>query len=369
MSTGFLNLSTTGHDNSHDPRLVIYFFTFQISYKMKTVLVSGGLGFIGSHTVVELLNGGYNVIIIDNLVNSSTDVFTKIIEITNLTDNDRLQYYNVDIRDRLQLEFIFLNNPIEAVIHFASLKAVAESIKTPLDYYYNNVSGTITLLQVMALHNCKKIIFSSSATVYGTNTYPVSEDSRIGDGITNPYGKTKYMLENILEDLYTSDKSWSVVILRYFNPIGAHASGLIGENPNDTPNNLFPFILKVAVGKLDKLCIFGNDYETFDGTCVRDFIHVLDLARGHILSLNKLEASGMNIYNLGTGKGTSVLELITTFEKVNNIKLNYEFSQRRNGDLSVVYANAEKALRELGWESKYSIEDMCQHGYNFIKKL
>jgi len=336
---------------------------------MKTILVSGGLGFIGSHTVVELLNSGFNVIIIDNLVNSSIHVFTKIIEIAKITDKSRLKYSNIDIRNSLQLDNLFKNNSIYAVIHFASLKAVGESIKDPLEYYDNNVAGTITLLQVMANHNCKRIIFSSSATVYGTNEYPVREDATTGRGITNPYGKTKYMLENILEDLYKSDNSWSVVILRYFNPIGAHPSGLIGENPNDTPNNLFPYLLKVAAGKLEKLRIFGNDYNTSDGTCIRDFIHVVDLARGHIASLKKLDGSGINTYNLGTGKGTTVLELIGAFERVNDIKLNYEFTERRDGDLAVVFANTEKALCEIGWEAHYTVDDMCRHGYNFIKNL
>jgi UDP-glucose 4-epimerase len=336
---------------------------------MKTILVSGGLGFIGSHTVVELLNRGFNVIIIDNLVNSSINVMTKIIEIAKITDKSRLKYSNIDIRNRIQLENLFTNNSIYAVIHFASLKAVGESIKTPLEYYDNNVAGTINLLQIMTKYNCKRIIFSSSATVYGTNEYPVREDATTGCGITNPYGKTKYMLENILEDLYKSDNSWSVVILRYFNPIGAHPSGLIGENPNDIPNNLFPYLLKVASGKLEKLRIFGNDYNTRDGTCIRDFIHVVDLARGHIASLKKLDGSGINTYNLGTGNGTTVLELIGAFEHVNGIKLNYEFSERRDGDLAVVFANSEKALREIGWEAHYTVDDMCQHGYNFIKNL
>ena len=336
---------------------------------MKTILVSGGLGFIGSHTVVELLNSGFNVIIIDNLVNSSIKVFNKIIEIAKMTDKSRLTYNNIDIRNSLQLDNLFKNNSIYAVIHFASLKAVGESIKAPLEYYDNNVSGTITLLQIMAKHDCKRIIFSSSATVYGTNNYPVGEDAPTGNGITNPYGKTKYMLENILEDLYKSDNSWSIVILRYFNPIGAHPSGLIGENPNDTPNNLFPYLLKVSAGKLEKLRIFGNDYDTRDGTCIRDFIHVVDLASGHIASLNKLEGAGINIYNLGTGNGTTVLELICAFERVNHIKLNYEFVDRREGDLEVVFANSEKALREIGWEAHYTVDDMCRHGYNFIKKL
>jgi len=336
---------------------------------MKTILVSGGLGFIGSHTVIELLNSGFNVIIVDNLVNSSIDIFQKIIDITHINDKTILKYYNFDIRNRQYLNNLFTIHQIYAVIHFASLKAVAESIKAPLEYYDNNVAGTIALLQIMSKHNCKRIIFSSSATVYGMNKYPVREDSKTGDGITNPYGKTKYMLENILEDLYKADNLWSVVILRYFNPIGAHPSGLIGENPNDAPNNLFPYLLKVASGKLEKLRIFGNDYDTSDGTCIRDFIHVVDLARGHIASLKKLDGSGINTYNLGTGKGTTVLELINTFERVNGIKLNYEFTERRDGDLAVVYANAEKALREIGWEAHYTVDDMCRHGYNFIKNL
>jgi UDP-glucose 4-epimerase len=336
---------------------------------MKTILVSGGLGFIGSHTVIELLNSGFNIIIIDNLVNSSIHVFTKIIKITKITDKSRLKYSNIDIRNRIQLDNLFTSNSIYAVIHFASLKAVGHSIKAPLEYYDNNVAGTINLLQIMSKYNCKKIIFSSSATVYGMNTYPVCEDANTGDGITNPYGKTKYMLENILEDLYKSDNSWSIVILRYFNPIGAHPSGLIGENPNDIPNNLFPYLLKVAVGKLEKLCIFGNDYDTRDGTCIRDFIHVVDLALGHIASLKKLDDTGINTYNLGTGKGTTVLELINTFEKINNIKIKYDISQRRDGDLEVVYANSEKAFQEIGWKSTYTVEDMCRHGYNFIKNL
>jgi UDP-glucose 4-epimerase len=336
---------------------------------MKFILVSGGLGFIGSHTVIELLMNNYNVIIIDNLINSSIDILQKIIKITNLDDKSRLQYYNIDICNDFQLENLFIKYKIDSVIHFASLKAVGESIKKPLEYYYNNISGTIALLQVMKNYDCKKIIFSSSATVYGNNIYPVNEEAKIGDGITNPYGKTKYMLENILEDLYQSDNSWSIVILRFFNPIGAHPSGIIGENPNDIPNNLFPYLLKVSVGKLDQLCIFGNDYNTIDGTCIRDFIHVVDLAKGHILSLQKLNTDPNNIYvyNLGTGKGTSVLELINTFESVNHISLKYKFIQRREGDLSIVYANTEKAYKELGWKCQYTIEDMCRDGYNFIK--
>ena len=336
---------------------------------MKFILVSGGLGFIGSHTVIELLMNNYNVIIIDNLINSSIDILQKIIKITNLNDKSRLQYYNIDVCNDFQLENLFIKYKIDSVIHFASLKAVGESIKKPLEYYYNNISGTIALLQVMKKYDCKKIIFSSSATVYGNNIYPVNEESKIGEGITNPYGKTKYMLENILEDLYESDNSWSIVILRFFNPIGAHSSGIIGENPNDIPNNLFPYLLKVSVGKLDQLCIFGNDYNTIDGTCIRDFIHVVDLAKGHILSLQKINTDPNNIYvyNLGTGKGTSVLELINTFENVNNISLKYKFVQRREGDLSIVYANTEKAYKELGWKCQYTIEDMCRDGYNFIK--
>ncbi len=335
---------------------------------MSYILVTGGLGFIGSHTIVELLQENYKIIIIDNLVNSSLDVLPKIQNITNRRD---ILFYNIDIRDSLKLENLFTAYKIGLVIHFAALKAVNESIKNPLQYYDYNISGTINLLNIMKRNDCKKIIFSSSATVYGDNVYPVDEESSIGVGITNPYGQTKYMIEQILQDLYISNNDWSITILRYFNPIGAHPSGLLGENPNDIPNNLFPYLLKVSTGKLPTLNIFGNDYNTSDGTCIRDFIHVVDLARGHVKATDRIfnldTEKKINIYNLGTGKGTSVKELIDTFEKVNNIKLDYNFIKRRDGDLPCVYAKTDKSFKELGWSCIYNIEDMCKHGYNFTK--
>ena len=336
---------------------------------MSYILVTGGLGFIGSHTVVELLLNNYNIIIIDNLVNSSKDVLKKIQNIINYKD---LLFFNIDIRDTLRLENLFIEYKIKLVIHFAALKSVSESIKNPLQYYDCNVNGTINLLNVMKKYDCNKIIFSSSATVYGNNIYPVNEESSIGNGITNPYGKTKHIIEQILQDLYISNNDWSITILRYFNPIGAHPSGLLGENPNDTPNNLFPYLLKVSVGKISSLNIYGNDYDTPDGTCIRDFIHVVDLARGHVKALEQIfnlqKDTKINIYNLGTGKGTSVKELIDTFEKVNNIKLTCKYTTRRDGDLSCVYTDIKKSSTELGWNCIYNIEDMCNHGYNFTKK-
>jgi len=333
---------------------------------MSYILVTGGLGFIGSHTIVELLQENYKIIIIDNLVNSSLDVLQKIQDITNNRD---ILFFNIDIRDSLKLENLFTAYKIGLVIHFAALKAVSESIKEPLKYYDYNISGTINLLSIMKRNDCKKIIFSSSATVYGDNVYPVNEESYIGVGITNPYGRTKYMIEQILQDLYISNNDWSITILRYFNPIGTHPSGLLGENPNDIPNNLFPYLLKVSTGKLPALNIFGKDYDTKDGTCIRDFIHVVDLARGHVKATEKIFNLDrkINIYNLGTGKGTSVKELIDTFEKVNNVKLVYNFVERRKGDLPCVYTKTDKSLKELGWSCIYNIEDMCSHGYNYIK--
>jgi len=333
---------------------------------MSYILVTGGLGFIGSHTIVELLKENYKIIIIDNLVNSSLDVLQKIQDITNKRD---ILFFNIDIRDFLKLENLFTEYKIGLVIHFAALKAVSESIKNPIKYYDYNISGTINLLNIMNKNDCKKIIFSSSATVYGDNIYPVDEESMVGVGITNPYGRTKYMIEQILQDLYISNNDWSITILRYFNPIGAHPSGLLGENPNDIPNNLFPYLLKVSTGKLPALNIFGKDYDTKDGTCIRDFIHVVDLARGHVKATEKIFNLDrkINIYNLGSGKGTSVKELIDTFEKVNDIKLVYNFVERREGDLPCVYTKTDKSLKELGWSCIYNIEDMCKHGYNYIK--
>jgi UDP-glucose 4-epimerase len=333
---------------------------------MSYILVTGGLGFIGSHTVVELLLNNYNIIIIDNLVNSSKDVLKKIEYITN---HKNLLFFNIDIRDALKLENLFVEYKIKLVIHFAALKSVSDSIKNPLQYYDCNVNGTINLLNVMKKYECYKIIFSSSATVYGNNVYPVNEESSIGNGITNPYGQTKYMIEQILKDLYESNNNWSITILRYFNPIGAHPSGLLGENPNDIPNNLFPYLLKVAIGKIKSLDIYGSNYDTPDGTCIRDFVHVVDLASGHVKALEQIFNSNdtkINIYNLGTGKGTSVKELIETFEKVNNVKLAYNYTNKRDGDLPCVYADIKKASIELNWICKYNIEDMCKHGYNYI---
>jgi UDP-glucose 4-epimerase len=325
---------------------------------MTYILVTGGLGFIGSHTVLELLEKQYKIIIIDNLSNSSKDVL-KVFK--------NILFFQIDVRSSLQLENLFVKYRISAVIHFAALKAVGKSIANPLQYYDNNICGTMNLLEIMKKYDCKKIIFSSSATVYGENTYPVTEDSSVGNGLTNPYGRTKYMIEQILGDLYNSDKSWAITILRYFNPIGAHPSGLLGENPNDTPNNLFPYLLKVSAKKLPALTIFGNDYETEDGTCVRDFIHVVDLAKGHVKALEQMseDQPKLRIYNLGTGKGTSVKELIRIFEKVNNVVINKKYSPRREGDLPYIYANTEKANKELSWNCIYTLEDMCKHGYNY----
>ena len=325
---------------------------------MTYILVTGGLGFIGSHTIIELLNKQYKIIIIDNLSNSSKDVLRVF---------KNILFFQIDLRNRLQLENLFVKYRITAVIHFAALKAVSESVMNPLQYYDNNICGTMNLLEIMNKHDCKKIIFSSSATVYGENTYPVTEDSTVGIGLTNPYDKTKYIIEQILGDLYNSDKNWMITILRYFNPIGAHPEGLLGENPNDTPNNLFPYLLKVCAKKLPDLNIFGSDYDTEDGTCIRDFIHVVDLARGHVKALEKMseDQPKLKVYNLGTGKGTSVKELIGIFEKVNNVVIDHKYVARREGDLPIVYANTEKANKELDWQCIYTVEDMCKHGYNY----
>ena len=327
------------------------------------VLVTGGTGYIGSHTVVELLNNNDEVIIADNLCNSSKSVLEKIEEITG----KKCKFYEADIRDKESLRNIFQENKIHAVIHFAGLKAVGESVEKPLEYYDNNVVGTIRLLEVMKEFNCKKIVFSSSATIYGDRgDKKYSEEMGRGKP-SNPYGATKAMIEVILESLYSSDKEWTISLLRYFNPIGAHESGLIGENPNGIPNNLMPYIQKVATGELEKLYIFGNDYDTKDGTCIRDFIHVVDLALGHIKALEKLTKPGVYTYNLGTGSGYSVLDIVKTFEKVNDIKINHEFAPRRAGDLDEFYADPSKAERELGWKAKRGIEEMCKDAWNFAK--
>jgi len=331
------------------------------------ILITGGLGFIGSHICVKLLNDNHNLIIIDNLSNSSIDVLNNIKIITQCSE-DRIIFYENNITNYIILEQIFENYTVDLVIHCAAYKSVNESIKNPLNYYHNNIYGLLSLLNVMEKYQCYKFIFSSSATVYGTQTYPVNEESSVGNGITNPYGQTKYMAELILKDLVISNNKWQIISLRYFNPVGAHSSGLIGENPNDIPNNLMPYVLKVALGVLPLLSIYGKDYDTEDGTCIRDFIHIEDLARGHLLAVNRMnEINGFEPINLGTGKGTSVLELITTFEKVNDIKLNYTFGIRRQGDLPIVYAETDKAKRLLGFECYKNLDDICIDSYNFIK--
>lgn len=330
------------------------------------VLVTGGTGYIGSHTCVELLNEGHEVIIIDNLVNSKIEVVDRIEEITG----KNVKFYKEDCCDKEALRRIFKeNNHIDAVLHFAGLKAVGESVKLPLRYYENNLGSTLSLVTVMKEFKCDKIVFSSSATVYGDpKKLPITETDPIG-GTTNPYGTTKYFIERILKDVSISDKDFSVILLRYFNPIGAHPSGLIGENPNGIPNNLMPYIIKVATGELPILNVFGNDYDTKDGTGVRDYIHVVDLAKGHIKALEKsTKVKGVNAYNLGTGHGYSVLDLIKTFEKVNNIKVNYQIVERRPGDIASCYADPTLAEKELNWKAEKEIEDMCKDAYNYILK-
>jgi len=329
------------------------------------ILVTGGTGYIGSHTAVELIQSNYDVIIVDNLCNSKESVIDSIKEITG----KEVKFYKEDVRDKEALRKIFTDNPdISAVIHFAGLKAVGESVEKPIMYYDNNIGSTLSLIQVMSEFNCKKIVFSSSATVYGDpEKLPITEDCKLST--TNPYGTTKLMIENILRDLYNSDNQWSIALLRYFNPIGAHKSGLIGENPNGIPNNLMPYIIKVATGELPELNVFGDDYDTEDGTGVRDYIHVVDLAKGHIKALEKaINSKGTNIYNLGTGNGYSVLDLITTFERVNNIKVNYKIVERRPGDIASCYADASKAYKELGWKAEKDINDMCKDAYNYVIK-
>lgn len=328
------------------------------------ILVTGGTGYIGSHTVVELLNNNYEVVIIDNLTNSKKEVINKIEDITN----KNVKFYEADVCNKEIMRTIFKENKIDAVIHFAGYKAVGESCEKPLMYYRNNIDSTLTLLEVMNEYGVKKIAFSSSATVYGKpEVLPIKEDSKLYT--TNPYGSTKLMIEDILRDLYKADNDWSIAILRYFNPIGAHKSGLIGENPNGIPNNLMPYIIKVANKELECLGIFGNDYDTKDGTGVRDYIHVVDLAKGHIAALNKiLLNNGCNAYNLGTGTGYSVLEIVNTFTKVNNIDVPYKIKDRRPGDIDACYADPTYALKELGWKAELSLEDMCKDAYNYAKR-
>ncbi len=329
---------------------------------MSTVLVTGGAGFIGSHTSVELLNAGYDIIILDNFVNSKPESLKRIKE---LTGKD-FKFYQADIRDEEAMTKVFAENKIDAVIHFAGLKSVPQSIKEPLNYYDNNIAGTVCLCRVMDKAGCKKLVFSSSATVYGSkNPSPLREDMPTG-GTTNPYGTTKYFIEQILQDLCVSDSEWGVSILRYFNPIGAHKSGRIGEDPNGIPGNLMPYITQVAIGKLECLNVCGNDYPTPDGTGVRDYIHVVDLALGHIKALDRLlKVKGCEVYNLGTGKGYSVLDVVKAFEKASGIKINYRIAPRRAGDVACCYADATKAKEVLGWQAKYDIDDMCADSWRW----
>lgn len=319
------------------------------------ILVTGGAGYIGSHTCVELLQSGFEVVVIDNFANSSPKSIERVRSITG----KELALYEGDVRDRAILDKIFTENKIDAVIHFAGLKAVGESCSKPIEYYNNNLYGTLVLLEAMRAHGCKKIVFSSSATVYGMpERLPIDELCKVG-GTTNPYGTSKFFQEIMLEDVYKADKEWTVVLLRYFNPVGAHESGLIGEDPQGIPNNLAPFIAKVAIGELPEIGVFGNDYPTPDGTGVRDYIHVVDLAKGHVAALEKITQSGVYTYNLGTGHGYSVLEVIHAFEKACGKTLPYSFKPRRPGDIAACYADCKKAEEELGWKAELGIDDMC----------
>lgn len=330
-----------------------------------SVLVTGGAGYIGSHTVVELLNENKEVIVVDNFSNSKPEMLDKIKKITNKD----FKFYELDYSNKEKMDKVFTENKIDSVIHFAGYKAVGESVEKPIEYYTNNVSGTLNLLDVMRKHNVKTIIFSSSATVYGDpEVVPLTEMCKIG-GTTNPYGSSKLFIEQILKDVYKSDNTWDVCILRYFNPIGSHESGIIGEEPQGRPNNLMPYIVRVASGELEELSIFGNDYNTPDGTGVRDYIHVVDLAKGHIKALEKLEKekSGIYIYNLGTGKGYSVLDMVHAFEKTTGQKIKYKITERRAGDIATCYADATKAKEELNWVAEKTLEDMCRDSWNYIK--
>lgn len=334
------------------------------------ILLTGGAGYIGSHTVVELIGEHHNVVVVDNLCNSNEESLARVETITGA----KIPFYKADIRDKASLEALFSAHEFDCCIHFAGLKAVGDSVTHPWEYYDNNIGGTLALIDVMREHGCKNIIFSSSATVYGDpSMVPITEDCPKGY-CTNPYGWTKWMIEQILTDLHTADvkkndsNPWNVVLLRYFNPIGAHKSGLIGENPNGIPNNLMPYITQVAVGKLDKLHVFGNDYDTPDGTGVRDYIHVVDLACGHVKALQAIENKcGVAVYNLGTGKGYSVLDVVHAFEKANGVHIPYVIEPRRPGDIGTCYSAPDKAFKELGWKAQYDIVDMCRDSWNWQK--
>ena len=328
------------------------------------ILLTGGAGYIGSHTIIELDKAGHSVVVVDNLVNSNPESLRRVAKITG----KRIPFYEVDVLDKETLSKVFDENKFDAVIHFAGLKAVGESVSKPLEYYHNNMTGTFILLDVMRQHNCKNIIFSSSATVYGDPAIiPITEECPKGH-CTNPYGQTKSMLEEVLMDVQKADPAWNVVLLRHFNPIGAHQSGMIGENPNGIPNNLMPYITQTAVGIRKELGIFGNDYDTPDGTGVRDYIHVCDLASGHVAALKAIERKyGLGIYNLGTGHGYSVLDVVNAFMNVNGVNVPYSIKPRRPGDIATCYCNPAKAKAELGWEAQYGIEEMCRDSWNWQK--
>ena len=328
---------------------------------MKTTLVTGGAGYIGSHTLIELINNNFEVVVIDNLANSSRESLRRVEQITG----HEIPFIEADVRDQSALDDIFTTYDIDSVIHFAGLKAVGESVAKPLEYYDNNLVSTLALLEAMRKHSVKQLVFSSSATVYGSpNELPLRETSTVGVGLTNPYGKTKYMIEQIVQDYCAADPAFEATILRYFNPIGAHQSGQIGEDPNGIPNNLLPYVAQVAVGKLQSVGVFGNDYDTPDGTGVRDYIHVVDLARGHVAALQHMK-DGANVYNLGTGSGTSVLEIIKAFSKACGRDLPYDIKPRRAGDIAACYADCSKAERELGWRAELSIEQACADSWRW----
>lgn len=328
---------------------------------MKTILVTGGAGYIGSHTLIELINNNFKVVAIDDLANSSHESLRRVEQITG----HEIPFIEADVRDQSALSDIFTTYDIDSVIHFAGLKAVGESVAKPLEYYDNNLVSTMALLEAMRKHSVKQLVFSSSATVYGNpSELPLRETSTVGVGLTNPYGKTKYMIEQIIQDYCAADPAFEATILRYFNPIGAHQSGQIGEDPNGIPNNLLPYVAQVAVGKLQSVGVFGDDYDTPDGTGVRDYIHVVDLARGHVAALQHMKA-GANVYNLGTGSGTSVLEIIKAFSKACERDLPYEIKPRRAGDIAACYADCSKAERELGWRAELSIEQACADSWHW----
>lgn len=329
------------------------------------ILVTGGAGFIGSHTLIELYKAGHTALVVDNLYNANPEALRRVADIIGIPE---IPFVEADIRDREALEAVFANHHFDACIHFAGLKAVGESVAKPLEYYENNLNGTFVLLDVMRRHNCKNIIFSSSATVYGDPAIiPITEDCPKGQ-CTNPYGQTKSMLEQVMMDLQKAEPEWNVVLLRYFNPIGAHPSGRIGENPNGIPNNLMPYITQVAVGKRERLGVFGNDYPTHDGTGVRDYIHVMDLAAAHVAALQAItRKAGLAIYNIGTGQGYSVLDVVNAFIRVNKVDIPYTIMPRRAGDIATCYCNPDKAARELGWKAQFGLDDMCRDAWNWQK--